>query len=123
MLQCLLRSGALCYVEREKLRDKVFGLGRDRVPDFVCKAEFSLANRSHDLCVCHTVERRNSREQNKDNYTSAPDVALFSVTLLKNLGCNVVGRANLFAQLLAGIENESRTEVDDFDLVKLLRGL
>ena len=42
------------------------------------------------------------------------------IVLVKDLGCNVIGCAELLVKVTVGVEDEGGTEVNDLDLIELL---
>lgn len=120
VLKGLLGRGTLGNVNGQHLSDEVLSVSAHRVPHLVSEVKLSLLDCTHNLGVSRTVERRNATEQDVSDDTKTPHVALLAVTFLKNLRSDVVRCANLFFQLLGGVEDLSSTEVNNLDLVELL---
>ena len=66
------------------------------------------------------VEGWHTGEEDVGDDTAGPDVALGVVVLVENLWGDVVRGSELLVELLGWVVDEGGTEIDDFDLVKLL---
>ena len=66
------------------------------------------------------VEGWHTGEEDVGDDTAGPDVALGVVVLVENLWGDVVRSSELLVELLGRVVDEGSTEIDDFDLVKLL---
>ena len=66
------------------------------------------------------VEGRLTGEEDVSDDTGGPDIALFVVIFVEDLGSDVVGGSELLVEVTVGVVDERGTEVDDLDLIELL---
>ena len=120
MLQGLLRIWAVFLFVGEELRDEIFAVVRNVVPDFVIIAETSGSHLLHDLLIALAIERRHTREQDVADDSAGPDIAFGSVVLVQNLWGNVVWGSKLLVKLLVRVIHERGSKINNLDLVELL---
>jgi hypothetical protein len=90
VLQGLFGRQTLFRIYSEQCSDQVLGIVRDWVPEFFVKGVVSLTNFLEEQVLALFFKGTVSTEQNVDNNTQTPHVALRIVRqALQNLGCDV----------------------------------
>ena len=120
VLQGLLSRWSLILLFGEELSDEVLTLVRDLGPNWISKRNFAGLNLFHNFLVRRSIKWWDTRESDICNNTAGPDIALRSIVLGKDFWRNVIRSSKLFIELLALVEDERSTEIDDLDLIEFL---
>jgi len=120
VLQGLLSRWSLFLLLGEKLSDEVLTLVGDLGPNWISKRDFAGFNFFHNFLVRRSIKWWDTRERDIRNDTAGPDIALRSVVLGKDFWSNVIRSSKLLIELLALVEDERGTEIDDLDLIEFL---
>jgi hypothetical protein len=123
VLECLLRGDALRGCVREHLRDESLRLLRDALPVGVVERVLPGLDCLHDLDVGGTVEGRVSAQEDVQDDSARPHVALLVVVAEEDFGSDVVGSAVLLVHLFSFLVLHGDSKVDDFELCVGLLGL
>ena len=73
------------------VKDEVLGLRRNLIPHVSLELELTLSDLLNDFLVGFAVEGRLTTEEDIEDDTDAPDVALLRVASVNHLGSQVVG--------------------------------
>ena len=104
----------------EHLDDNVLGLWGDGVPEVALKGEVTISDPGNDLLIGLSVERRLSAEQDVEDDTDAPDIALFSVGALDDFRSEIVGGAKDTVHGVLVVDAARGAKVDKFDDLVML---
>jgi len=113
-------AGSFFWLISKEARDEIFGVLRDGVPALVVEVELAESDLLHDFLVALAVEGRHTREQDVDNDTGGPDVALGRVVLVQDFGSDVVWGTKFLIKVLGWVVNKSSSKIDDLYLIELL---
>jgi len=112
VLKSILCRNSTGRVKSEHFSDEVLGFRRNLIPLGLLESKLSSENIFNDLLVVLAVERRVAAEEDVENYSRAPDVALLIVLFLQNFRRDVIGRAELLSQPLSGFIVSCRSKID-----------
>ena len=116
----ILSGGSLLRVVGEKGSNETLAVLRDGLPDTILERECSFTNLLHDILIRLSVERGLTGKNDIGDDTGGPDIALFVVALVEDLGGDVVRGSEFLIKVTVGIVDEGSTEINDLDLIELL---
>lgn len=120
VLEGLLSRGAALRLVGEQLGDQVLCLVGNVVPAWVREGELPDSHLLHDVLIAGPVEGGHAGQDDVQDDTARPDVALLIVLLVEDLGGYVIGGSKLLIEGLFGVEAQGGTEIDDLDLIEIL---
>lgn len=115
MVEDLPARRALVWVVGEHLLDQVFRFFRYEVPDPRLERELASFYFGHHFLAAGPVERRCTGEDHVHQDAAGPDVALFVVAAVDDLGRDIEHRAGLLLELGVFLEAHRNAEVDELD--------
>jgi len=116
----IFSGGSLLRVVGEKGSNETLAVLRDGLPDTILERECSFTNLLHDILIRLSVERGLTGKNDIGDDTGGPDIALFVVALVEDLGGDVVRGSEFLIKVTVGIVDEGSTEINDLDLIELL---
>ena len=91
VIEGLFSSVSFQWIIFQQALDVVFCFGGNTGPFFPIEVKGAFRNFLYDRRIGLTVERRVPAEENVKDYATGPYIALLVVSLLENLGGDVVG--------------------------------
>jgi hypothetical protein len=119
VLQSCISSNSGGWVLGEHLLYQIFGVLAHLLPLRPLEGVVALPHVVQDLIVSLAVERRASTEEDVENDSDAPDVALLIVLPLEDFGSDVVCSSILLSQKLAFLKFLTCAEVYYLNLVTI----
>ena len=120
VLNCLLSSWSVLYINGQQTGNEIFSILRNALPDWWGEVEITLLDSSHDLVITAAIEWWNTGQDDIAHNTGGPNIAFFAVFMSKDLWCNIIWSTNSLRELLTWFKLLSSTKIDDFDLVVFL---
>ena len=119
VLEGFLSARSLLRVVGEELSDKVLGLISDAAPARILEGEFSDSDLLHDLLIALAIEGRHSREDDEEDDSAGPDIALFIILLVEDLRGDVVRSTQFFIEGLNWVINQRCSEIYNLYLIEI----
>ena len=115
MIQRVNCGNALLWISFQKTRNKIFCFFTNIGPFWFIKREFAEQHCLNNFLICLAVKWRVAAQQDVENHSTAPQVALMVIRFLEDFWCDIVWCSILLMHLFAWYERSCRAEVDNCD--------